>query len=634
MPIVMDNPIAFGFPMDEIVLDGDLGDWSEDMIRYPIKNVGMGDLPTGKEDFSSNFRIGYNVVQNAIYIGMEVVDQSIFINSDGNSYWDAQDGLELYLDLEHLKTGSPITQYAAYGEDRLVFGDKTSWENVRMKKKMTNEGMTVEWRIDLDQRIVMGSSIGLDLGIIDRDKDETFSWISWGKGTQKLTNPERCGTILFVDSGTLLGTIEGKVGKSNLPSESQIPISLRISKTDNPRIWVQTMADSLGNYMAQLPLGQYTVDIPSKLVAGDEDFYRIANVKPMSFSVKKGISNTPPKLEPQLAIKPDLIPKRGILHDFSEERRNQVDEFVRAYQKFYNIPGVSLALIKDGKMVYHKTYGVKNTKTGEPVDEKTLFEAASITKPVFAFVVLRLADKGIIDLDRPLYKYYPFEALEEKFPEYKKMTARHVLIHKSGLPNWGVRLENVPGERYGYSGEGFEYLKRVVVQITGKPIEQLLDEELINPFGLYHMEFSDSEELRKVVSSGHQGNQPTNWEIPKEAGMAFSMHTEAKAFSDYALTLLEQKGLKPETYKEFMTIHTESTKEYWNDPEKREGAGLGIFIRESDYGDIFNHGGNNGDFKCLFEVYQDLRMGYVCFTNSETGSSLTQDLWRFFVEGK
>ncbi|MEX0359694.1 MAG: hypothetical protein AB3N10_01775, partial [Allomuricauda sp.] len=111
-------------------------------------------------------------------------------------------------------------------------------------------------------------------------------------------------------------------------------------------------------------------------------------------------------------------------------------------------------------------------------------------------------------------------------------------------------------------------------------------------------------------------------------------HTEAKAFAKYALTILERKGLKPSTYSEFLEIHTESDPEYWNNADKKEGAGLGIFIRETDYGNTFYHGGNNGDFKCQFEIYDKLKMGYIIYTNSDTGSELTIDAWQIFGEGK
>jgi CubicO group peptidase (beta-lactamase class C family) len=112
--------------------------------------------------------------------------------------------------------------------------------------------------------------------------------------------------------------------------------------------------------------------------------------------------------------------------------------------------------------------------TGEKVNDLTLYEAASITKPVFAFAVQRLAERGVIDLDKPLYLYLPYEDIAYD-DRYKLMTARHVLTHRTGFPNWRsmnedgkLNLKFTPGTGYGYSGEGFEYLKMVIEKITGK----------------------------------------------------------------------------------------------------------------------------------------------------------------------
>ena len=139
--------------------------------------------------------------------------------------------------------------------------------------------------------------------------------------------------------------------------------------------------------------------------------------------------------------------------------------------------------------------------------------------------------------------------------------------------------------------------------------------------------------MRSVAAIGHQGSNPTYWPIPSEPGMAHSMHTEAKAFSRFAIALLNEQGLQPETYRELEKIHTLSPSEYWDSPDYQEGAGLGVHVRKSPNGNVIGHGGNNGDFKCLFEVYQDLDMGYVVFTNSSMGDQLAGDLATFLVEG-
>jgi len=337
----------------------------------------------------------------------------------------------------------------------------------------------------------------------------------------------------------------------------------------------------------------------------------------------------------------DLIPSKGILHDFTSSRAKEVDRFIETYQNYYGIPGVSLALIKDGKVVYHKTYGVINTMTGEKVSDNTLFEAASITKPVFAFAVLRLAEKGVIDLDKPLYLYLPYKDIEND-DRYKLITARHVLTHRTGFPNWRwmnqdgkLNIRFTPGTAYNYSGEGFEYLKMVIEKITGKKVEQVLQEEVVEPMGLYHTFFSKNDSLQRMVAYGHFDRLPSNNDLPDSPGMAYSMHTEAEIFTKFMLYLLEQRGLKPDTYNAMLNKHSD----FNYDPKEEKPKipaymGMSLEIRETPFGKSFGHGGNNGDFKCKFEVYKEKKIGYVIFTNSNTSDPLLENIRKFLVEGK
>ncbi|MDX2070594.1 MAG: Nramp family divalent metal transporter [Haliscomenobacter sp.] len=332
--------------------------------------------------------------------------------------------------------------------------------------------------------------------------------------------------------------------------------------------------------------------------------------------------------------------KLGLLLNFDQNKAAELDHFIESYQKRYHIPGVSLALIKNGKVAYAQTYGVRNTATQAPVDENTLFEAASITKPVFAFAVLRLVEKGIIDLDKPLYQYLPNKDIEYD-ERYKLMTARHVLCHRTGFPNWRnqnkdgkLDLKFTPGSEYSYSGEGFEYLKRVVEKITGKGVEQVLREEVIQPLGLYHTYFSKNDTLVKLAATGHFKKRISTDEIPTQPGMAYSMYTEARAFSRFMLALLEQKGLKPETYTEMLSVQSSFPWEEKEKPKYKSHLGLSLFVHESPYGLAFGHQGSNGDFNCNFEVYKEAKMGYVVFTNASTAGPLIRDLGEFLVGGK
>src|SRR5882724_9249371 len=98
------------------------------------------------------------------------------------------------------------------------------------------------------------------------------------------------------------------------------------------------------------------------------------------------------------------------------------------------VPGLSFALIRDGKIVETKAVGVRDASTGNPIDAHTIFEVASLSKPVFAYAVLQLVDAGVLSLDTPLAKYVPEYVLDD--PRAASITVRNVLSHTTGLPNW------------------------------------------------------------------------------------------------------------------------------------------------------------------------------------------------------
>ena len=278
------------------------------------------------------------------------------------------------------------------------------------------------------------------------------------------------------------------------------------------------------------------------------------------------------------------------------------------------------------------TYGVINSLTKEPVNENTLFEAGSITKPVFAFAVCRLMERGILDLDKPLYQYLPFDDVAHD-ERYKLITARHVLSHQTGFPNWADRDENgkfefkfTPGTSFGYSGEGFEYLKRVVEQITQKDISLILEEEVLNPLNLRKTYFKEDDYLTKVSAHGHIDNSPSDIRIFDRPQMAYSMSTEAKSFSTFLLALQNKKGLRSSTYDEIFKVQTIIPKD---EDDKKHGwddnffYGLGIVLDKSPYGLVYSHtGSSRPGFICAFNMFQDLNMGYVVFTNSYGGAML------------
>lgn len=639
--------VAYAYPLGRIIVDGDLSDWPKDAVRYKIGINPSDTKPQNESDFSGYFQLGYNLGNQSLYVAFTITDDDFVEDTSQNVSWNTQDGLEVSVDARHLLSGSGVASFMYSKHLHTInnaffdpFASKATWDITEVA--LTRHGNTriYEWRIQLGNELAVGKSVGFDFHVFDKDQDGSFSWSAWGKGESKFKNPNSLGDIVFLPAGKELSPVSGKLSW-NKQHAAKLPGLLRLIASDNPKLWMTAEVDSLGNYEVMVPAGKYKLTLPDRYFQSEDKVYAADQKVPVTIVTKSGQKTVAPAIRISSTPVPDLIPDKGILLNFTASDTSQIDHFIDTYRGYYGIPGVSLAVIKEGKLLYHKTYGVSNTMTGEKVNDNTLFEAASVTKPVFAFAVERLAERGVINLDKPLYEYLPYKDIEYD-ERYKLMTARHVLTHRTGFPNWRwmnkdgkLDLKFPPGTAYNYSGEGFEYLKLVIEKITGKKVEQVLQEEVIEPVGLYHTFFSKNDSLQRMAAYGHYDKLPTKNDLPESPGMAYSMYTEAKIFSKFMLYLLEQKGLKPATYDTILSKHSEYT--FDDEPHKPKVPtymGMSLEIRETPFGKTFGHGGNNGDFKCRFEVYKDLKMGYVIFTDSNTSDVLLENLRKFLVEGK
>ena len=147
----------------------------------------------------------------------------------------------------------------------------------------------------------------------------------------------------------------------------------------------------------------------------------------------------------------DGLPWKTLIADLEQQIPQLMDKA--------KVPGLSIAIIKDAKLFWRRGFGVKDNASKEPVDNDTVFEAASTSKPVFAYAVMKLCERGIMNLDTPLTKYTSERFLEGD-SRLDRITARHVLSHTSGFPNFRskekpLKIHFTPGEKWSYSGEGY-----------------------------------------------------------------------------------------------------------------------------------------------------------------------------------
>jgi CubicO group peptidase (beta-lactamase class C family) len=235
----------------------------------------------------------------------------------------------------------------------------------------------------------------------------------------------------------------------------------------------------------------------------------------------------------------------------------QLEREVPELMKKSNVPGLSIALIRHGKIIWVHGFGVKEAGTSQPVTGETVFEAASLSKPVFAYGVLKLVGQGKLGLDVPLTTYLPKPYIPGD-QRLAKITARIVLSHRTGFPNWrdgdSLPLYFIPGERFSSSGEGYIYLQRVVEQITGKPLNTFMSETVFEPLGMSRSSYVWHPDFDVLTATGRAADgKPTPVETPKEAGGASTLNTTAKGCALFVEAVLNRKGLKPGVLREMET---------------------------------------------------------------------------------
>ena len=174
------------------------------------------------------------------------------------------------------------------------------------------------------------------------------------------------------------------------------------------------------------------------------------------------------------------------------------------------VPGIGIAVVEAGRLAWSRGFGVTHAERGTPVDARTLWEAASLSKPVFAYTVLQLVDRGELALDAPLVKYARPAYLGAS-PWIDRITVRDVLRHTTGLPNWRKDPANekllpavAPGTRIDYSGEAFVWLQLAVEAVTGESLDQTMRRLLFEPAGMRDSSYGWDAALAARSVHGHR----------------------------------------------------------------------------------------------------------------------------------
>ena len=363
------------------------------------------------------------------------------------------------------------------------------------------------------------------------------------------------------------------------------------------------------------------------------------------------------------------------------------DEFLERLPRImqaFAVPGVGIAVVEDGDVVWSRPFGMTHALTRKPVDARTIFEDASLSKPVFAYLVLQLVDRGLIDLDRPLVQYRRLDYLADH-PWIDLITARDVLRHSTGLPNWrkSPATEKLvpmvhPGTRIDYSGEAIFWLQLVVEKITGQSLDESMQVHLFGPAGMQDSSYTWNADLATRSVYGHFAHDKAGagmppqmfreqWGYAVQVADRWGKPLSAWKYEDAARALPEVTAIAPaglvtwpgdivanaaaslrttvQDYATFMTLVMarpqrapwelrEATREAMLTPQIRlpgrwTEKGLGWNMEATPDGPVFYHSGSNGDIFKNFAVGDATRRrGIVVLTNGGSGSFVHQRIVR------
>lgn len=335
------------------------------------------------------------------------------------------------------------------------------------------------------------------------------------------------------------------------------------------------------------------------------------------------------------------------------ERREEVEQQWPGLMAKLGVPGLALQLIQHGELseAWHLGRREFGEESSEPVTAGTVFECASMSKPVFAYLLMQQVQRGRLGLDQPILDFYP-ERFQPPQPAQARITARMLLCHRSGLPNWRSGDENrgplplkfTPGEGFEYSGEGYFYLQRALEHLLGEPLQTTAERELFAPLGMSSSSFVLTPALEARRARGHgEDGKPLPWSRYERANAAYTLHTTAQDYGRFLAALLRPAPtasalLHEEWRREMLAAQTvagdrqplerpgraldlpgQPAKAYWS---------LGWILNPMADGSrvIYHTGTNSSGFRAYCQFNPSQGSGLVFLSNSLNGHQLWQSL--------
>jgi len=307
------------------------------------------------------------------------------------------------------------------------------------------------------------------------------------------------------------------------------------------------------------------------------------------------------------------------------QKADKIDDFVLAEMERKHIPAVTIAVVKEGKVVKTKGYGMANVELNVPATTETVYKIGSISKPIIAVGIMMLVEEGKLSLDDPVSKY-----LDGTPESWKGITIRHFLSHTSGViresPAFnGDRIQpdidiikaayTAPlvfptGEKYQYCNVGYFSLAEIISRVGGKPWPEFLAEKIFKPLGMTSTRTTTTSDLVPNRANGYSfsNGKLLNSSVYAALRPSGAFLSTVGDLAKFEAALNSGKLLKPEALKQMWT-------RFKFTDGKESGYALGWFVGDINGHRLINHGGSLSGFRSEFTMLPDDKMTLIVLTN-------------------
>lgn len=315
--------------------------------------------------------------------------------------------------------------------------------------------------------------------------------------------------------------------------------------------------------------------------------------------------------------------------------------------KANNVPSAAVAYIENGKIAWTVVSGEQSP--GVPATDQTLYNIASLTKPIVAETILRMASHNELQLDEPIYPFWVDPDVKDN-PWNKELTPRLCLTHQTGFANWRRMTNGVltfkfePGAQTSYSGEGYFYLARFAQAKAKRPFDELAQQYVLGPIGMKSTSFTTQPWFTGRVSQpfthapdGTDAFQPPH--LTPTWNAADLVHTTVGDYAKFVVSVMHNEGISPAIAKQRFVMSRN-----WTSPADLEllckleapntpchfsaGMGLGWQVFDHNGVTIIDHSGSDtGDHTHAFFV-PGKQIGAVIFTNGDNGPKVIGEIVR------